>query len=195
MKIKHIASLLVAAALLCMTVPALAQDNPANYLMLKGGIYVPNEDFNLDPIIEDNRLNPGSGFNGEVAIGRYFAPFFAVEIGAGYFESDGTSPSSRLGELEVIPVVATGKLLLPIGPVEPYGLFGIGAYFTSLDFDETDSTRTTYGLHAGAGVNFNLTRNFFVGVEGRYLWAEPEFEGEDVPIDGFTGTGNLGFRF
>jgi hypothetical protein len=44
-------------------------------------------------------------------------------------------------------------------------------------------------------VNFNVTPNVFLGAEGRYLWAKPSFGGQDIKLDGFTVTGNLGFRF
>ncbi len=61
------------------------------------------------------------------------------------------------------------------------------------DFDAT--TKGVVGLHAGGGVNLDLTNNVFIGAEGRYLWAKPSFGGQDVKLDGFTVTGNLGFRF
>jgi hypothetical protein len=44
-------------------------------------------------------------------------------------------------------------------------------------------------------VNFNITQIVFLGVEGRYLWAKPSFSGDDIKLDGFTVTGDLGFRF
>ncbi len=44
-------------------------------------------------------------------------------------------------------------------------------------------------------MNLDLTNNVFIGAEGRYLWAKPSFGGQDVKLDGFTVTGNLGFRF
>ena len=56
------------------------------------------------------------------------------------------------------------------------------------------STEITYGLHAGAGVNFNLQDNLFVGLEGKYLWAEPSFGGQHIELDGFVTTAVIGFR-
>ena len=126
---------------------------------------------------------------------------FAVELGVGYFESKGSS-AAQAGEtkLQVVPVIATGKVLIPIGIFEPYGLFGIGAYFTKMDvegnvYNFNSSSTITYGLHAGAGINFNLTENFFLGVEGKYLWAKPSYGGQDVNLDGFVTTADIGFRF
>jgi opacity protein-like surface antigen len=57
------------------------------------------------------------------------------------------------------------------------------------------STKGTFGLHAGGGLNFNITPTVFLGAEGRYIWAKPSFGGQDIKLDGFTVTGNLGFRF
>ena len=31
--------------------------------------------------------------------------------------------------------------------------------------------------------------------EGRYLWANPSFDGEHIKLNGFTTTANLGLRF
>lgn len=170
---------------------------PSNYLVLKGGLYSPSDDFDL----QGQHFNRDDGFVAEIAYGHYFAPIFALELGAGYFESKATAavPAGET-KFKVVPVTLTGKLLFPIGPFEPYGEFGIGGYITETDLSGTvnqalDSTKSVFGLHAGAGVNFNITRNIFLGVEGRYLWAKPSWGGTDIKLDGFTVTADLGFRF
>jgi outer membrane protein W len=180
-----------------------AEDKPTNYLVLKGGIYSPSTSHDLDNFNggSTSHLDSKTGFAGEVAIGHYFLPFLAVELGGGYFESKG-SPAAEPGEakLKVVPAVATAKLLLPLGAFEPYGLFGAGAYITKLDLNGNTgsfhgSTEITYGLHAGAGFNINFTDRVFAGVEGKYLWVEPSFGGQHVRLDGFISTADLGFRF
>lgn len=170
---------------------------PSNYVVLKGGLYSPSDDFDL----EGQHFNRDDGFVAEIAYGHYFAPIFALELGAGYFESKATAavPAGET-KFKVVPVTLTGKLLFPIGPFEPYGEFGIGGYITETDLSGTvnqalDSTKSVFGLHAGAGVNFNITQNIFLGVEGRYLWAKPSWGGTDIKLDGFTVTADLGFRF
>jgi outer membrane protein W len=183
---------------------ASSEYKPANYVLLKGGMYSPSMSFDL------NNFNGGSttsfdsktGFAGEVAVGHYFLPMLAVELGAGYFQSKG-SPAAGPGDttLKVIPMVVTGKVLIPLGRIfEPYGLAGIGAYFTDLSTNANTgnlrgTTEVTYGFHAGAGFNINLHNHMFLGVEGKYLWAEPTFGGHHVPLDGFITTANIGFRF
>jgi len=177
-------------------------DKPSNYLMFKAGFYDPSHNFEIEGAGESGiDINAESGFNGEVALGHYFAPFLALELGAGYFENEGrTAEQTGRVRLNVVPVVLTGKLLAPLGRVEPYILGGIGAYLTDYDTEVSTSTvntntRLTYGLHAGGGINFDITHMFFVGAEARYLWSEPEFGGRDIRLDGFTATGDIGFRF
>lgn len=201
MKITSAVIPVITGALICVGVPAFAQ--PANYLEFKAGIYSPSDSHDLNDFNggSTTHLDSKSGFDGEIALGHYLLPQLAVELGAGYFESEG-SPAAEPGKikLKVVPVVATAKALLPLGRFEPYGLFGIGAYFTKLDVDGnvgnfSGSSQVTYGLHAGGGLNFNLTDTVFIGVEGKYLWAKPSYGGQDIKLDGFTTTADLGFRF
>jgi opacity protein-like surface antigen len=201
---KYLLLIVTTLAMIGIRSPASAIEYPANYLMVKGGIYSPSEshdirDFNGGGSL--SHMDSKNGFNGELAVGHYFLPVFAAELGVGYFESKG-SPAAEPGKtrLKVVPVVATAKALLPLGVVEPYGEFGIGAYFTEFDVEGnlgnfSGSSEVTYGLHAGAGVNFNLSETVFLGVGGRYLWAKPSFGGQDITLDGFTTTANLGLRF
>ncbi|MDD5286543.1 MAG: outer membrane beta-barrel protein [Desulfuromonadaceae bacterium] len=208
MKKTSILFLLLAVVLFGITSPVSAEEKPAsetasNYVLLKGGMYSPSMTFDL------NNFNGGTtshfdsktGFAGEVAIGHYFLPMLAVELAGGYFESKG-SPAAGPGDtkLRVIPMIATGKVLLPLGIFEPYGLAGIGAYFTNMEVSNNTgsvrgSTEVTYGFHAGAGFNINLHNHMFLGLEGKYLWAEPSFGGQHVQLDGFITTADIGFRF
>jgi outer membrane protein W len=171
--------------------------------LLKGGAYSPSESHDVDNFNggSTTHLDSKTGFAGEVAFGHYFLPMLAVEVGAGYFQSK-NSPEAQPGSsmLRVVPLVATGKVLLPLGIFEPYGLFGIGAYITDLDVHGNTgnfrgSTEITYGLHAGAGFNINFHKNMFAGLEGKYLWVEPSFGGQDIKLDGFVTTADIGFRF
>jgi outer membrane protein W len=191
------------------TTTSSSQEYPSNYVLLKGGMYSPSMSFDIDNAIGANtsvnngrvRMDSKTGFAGEVAMGHYFLPMLAVELGAGYFESKG-SPAAVAGEtkLRVVPLIATAKVFLPLGIFEPFGLAGIGAYITDLDVrinngNSHSSSEVTYGFHAGAGFNINFSKQIFAGLEGKYLWAEPSFGGDHVKLDGFITTANLGFRF
>lgn len=203
MKIRIVQFLIVTIALISMSSLASAEDKLTNYIMLKGGIYSPSMTFDLNNFNSGTttRLDSKTGFAGELAIGHYFTPMFALELGAGYFESDG-SPAAQPGEtkLRVVPLIATAKLFIPIGLFEPYGLAGIGAYISDLELEGNNtnfrgSTEITYGFHAGAGFNINFLKNMYAGLEGKYLWAEPSFGGQDVKLDGFIATANIGLKF
>jgi len=204
MKTTTILFLLFAVALIGITTPASAEEEkPNNYVLLKGGMYSPSSNFDLDNFNggSTSHFDSKTGFAGEVAIGHYFLPMLAVEMGAGYFESKG-SPAAEVGEtkLKVVPLVATGKAFFPLGIFEPYGLFGIGAYVTDMNVDGNTgnyrgTTVVTYGLHAGAGFNINFHDRMFAGLEGKYLWAEPTFGGHHIKLNGFITTADIGFRF
>lgn len=208
MKTKNILFMMLAIASIGTTSLASAEEKSApqkqaNYVMLKAGVYSPSESFDLSNFNGGmpTHLDSKTGFAGEVAIGHYFIPMVALELGAGYFESKG-SPAAEPGEakLKVVPIIATAKVFLPIGIFEPYGLAGIGAYITELDLDGntssfSGSSEVTYGLHAGVGLNVNFTKNMFAGFEAKYLWAEPSFGGQHIELDGFVTTADIGFRF
>lgn len=163
------------------------QDLP-NCFALKGGIYSPTGD--LDDADYD------TGFNGEIAYGRYFNPNFAMEIGAGYFKTD-TSLSGFdplvLGsfreedEIEVIPLTLTGKGIYPSENFELFAEFGIGVYFA--DFEgvlpsstlgtlRIDDDDTVFGVILGVGVSYNITSKAYLGIEAKYLATD------DVEIKG-----------
>ncbi len=189
--------LVLAIALTGIAPSAALAERPSSYLVLKGGYYNPSNSFDLDNV----HFNTKDGFVLEGALGHYFLPFLAIELGGGYLESktDASVPGAN-AKLKVVPVVATGKLLLPVGPIEPYGEFGVGVYILDLDISGTPSnfsgsTKAAFGYHAGGGVNIDLGPVIFLGAEGRYLWVEKSYGGQDIKLDGFTVTGDLGFRF
>jgi len=184
--------------------PSVALAEPlSNYVVFKGGYYSPNQDYSVNDFNTAGArsdLESKKGFNGEIAFGHYLAPIFGLEFGVGYFESTSSS-AIEPGEmkLKVVPVQLSAKLFLPLGVFEPYGEFGIGAYFTQLDVhgnlgNFSGSSEVTYGLHGGVGFNINFTDTFFLGLEGRYIKVKPEYGGQPIELDGYTATLNLGFR-
>jgi prepilin-type N-terminal cleavage/methylation domain-containing protein len=205
-KVFTLIELMIVVAIIGIAAPVSAAENPSNYVVVKGGIYAPSKTFDVRNINGGgiDRVDTKTGFDGEFAIGHYFLPVFATEMGVGYLESKG-SPAVSPGEtnLKVLPVLVTAKGLLPLGEIEPYCELGIGAYFTKLNVtgnlgNFSSSTKGAFGLHAGVGVNFNITEDVFLGVEGRYLWAKPSFSAsrvQDIDLGGFTLTADLGFRF
>jgi opacity protein-like surface antigen len=180
-----------------------------NYIVLKGGIFYPQGDVKeLD-----------TGFNGELAVGVQFSRFAAMEIGSGYFDlghaaraSFAGSNLSLNGNIYSIPLTITLKAILPLGRLDLYGLAGGGGYYlhangtvdTSFGRRSGAMDAAVAGGFLGAGIAYNFTREFFLGLEGKYLWtSNADFDihtaGEQVDtnfrIEGVQATVNLGFRF
>ena len=193
---------------------ASAAERLGSYVALKGGIYSPSASFDLGNVDIETTFegDTKTGVDGEIAIGHYFLPTLALELGVGYFNGTGSLEAPARGDVDfdVIPVILSGKALIPAGPVDPYGELGIGAYFTNVDVAgnlNTFSGTTTFGLHTGAGVNVNITQKVFLGVEGRYVWADPSFGDQKIKLNdaeyavngfklnGFTTTVAVGFSF
>lgn len=195
---------------------AMASGQVGNYVALKGGFYSPSATFDLGNIETSGGLQgtADTGVAGELAYGHYFSPSFALEVGVGYFRSKGTfaAPSAGGRELKfnVIPVIVSAKVFVPVGPVFPYGEAGLGAYFSEFDISDNANSfagTTTFGAHVGAGLNVDVSSHAFVGLEMRYVWDDPSFgdqqidlNGDDYALNGFnlngfTTTFVLGFGF
>jgi len=193
---------------------ASGQERPGTYLTLKGGSYSPSASFNLKNLNLETTFDAATktGVNGEIAIGHYFLPTLALELGVGYFKGKGSFATAppHLMDFNVVPVILSAKAFIPVGPVDPYGEVGVGAYFTRFDVTDNGATfkgSSTLGLHAGAGVNVSVTPVVFVGVEGRYVSANPSFGDQKIKLNdteyalngfklnGFTTTLAVGYRF
>jgi len=206
-----LSSLLLVAAL---APQAFGVERAQSYVALKGGIYSPSASFTIDNINVENTFDAETktGFDGELAFGHYFTPTLALELGVGYFKGTGNVESTPNYDLDynVVPILLSLKVLIPVGSVDPYGEVGLGAYFTSLDVEDNANSfsgNTTLGLHVGAGLNVNISPVVFIGVEVRYVWAEPSFGDESIDLNGdnyaldgfdlngFTTTLVLGYGF
>lgn len=182
-----------------------------DYFTFKGGIYSPRssdlEDFD-------------TGHSIEVAYGHYIKQDFAIEGAIGHLATEGTISGyisgwyfSEKDEISAIPITITGKFIFPTDGAdnELYGLVGAGLYYAkaktivyveSLGTDTDSDTITSFGFHIGMGLNINIENNMFIGLEGKYLWADTKFSGVlfGVPVeanadmDGIRFTGNIGFR-
>ena len=216
MRVKY---LILGSLMLTILIPryVLAEERYHNrhfYVTAKPGIYSPQTN-DLDGF--------DTGFNGEVAFGFQPSRYFAVELGSGYFNTDGAVTFSGTNfaerdklDLYIIPVTITAKLIIPFKKFEFFGLGGVGAYYVWGDMKakgtvdgisysaELDGSDVVFGGYVGLGVHYNITPRFFVGVEGKYLWtdrAEPEddFFDDDLGVrfklDGILATAVLGFRF
>ncbi|MFH2051987.1 MAG: outer membrane beta-barrel protein [bacterium] len=172
---------------------ATAAGRTGNYIALKGGIFAPSSDFDLGNINVEETFDADTqtGVAGEFVFGRSFSPSFALELGLGYFKSNGTIEDVAAAghdlDFNVIPLIVTAKAFIPAGSVYPYGEFGVGAYFSEFDVSDNVNTfegTTTFGVHAGAGVNVEVSSRVFVGLEARYVWNDPDFGGQEINLNG-----------
>ena len=182
--------------------PILGADaNPNNYVVGKIGFYTPTS---------SDLSGYDTGFNTEVAFGHYFTPNFALEGAIGYYQTKGDVIVVDQGflypadeKIEIMPVTLSLRVSIPITRLELYGIGGIGAYYIydriELKYDRyhdyISDDKTALGFHLGGGLNFNISRRFFVGVEVKYVWLNATLYGQDVNLGGVRGTGNFGFRF
>jgi outer membrane protein W len=172
---------------------ATAAGQTGNYIALKGGIYSPSKEFDLGHLNVDETFDAETqtGVAGEFAFGHYFSPSFALELGLGYFKSKGTVQDVAAAkhdlDFNVIPLLLSAKVFVPVGPVFPFGEFGVGAYFSEFDVSDNANSfsgTTTFGIHAGAGLNIDVSSRVFMGLESRYVWNDPDFGGQEIDLNG-----------
>lgn len=178
------------------------------YLNARVGAYMPQGE-DLDD------LGFGAGLAGELAVGRRFTPMFAAELGVGHFRSSSdaiTIFDPDVGDvsvdfdLAVTPILATAKLLLPAGALEPYALAGAGLYMAEMTGNASvggmsasvSDKDNVFGFHLGAGAAINVTPAASLGLELRYVIANAEFSDfydQSIGLEGLQISGGATFRF
>ena len=173
--------------------PSVAADTiPKQYLLLKLGVYSPQSD--------DMKVY-NDGFNGEIYYGRYFHQNFSSELGAGYFRSNSSDPSFNI---KVFDILYNIKGIYRIGRVELFAGPGVGLYFAkgyNPPFGTTSEWKAAFGYHLLAGCHVDVSKEWFVGIEGKYFWATtkdpmiPQGGSFGTHLDGLLGTATAGWRF
>lgn len=178
------------------------------YLNARVGAYMPQGE-DLDD------LGFGAGLAGELAVGRRFTPMFAAEVGVGHFRSSSdaiTIFDPDVGDvsvdfdLAVTPILATAKLLLPAGALEPYALAGAGLYLAEMTGKASvggmsasvSDKDNVFGFHLGAGAAIAVTPAASLGLELRYVIANAEFSDfydQSIGLEGLQISGGATFRF
>lgn len=186
-------SILLALSSVC---PLEAADAvPNQYLSLKLGGYFPQH---------KDMKDYNDGFNGEIYYGRFFHQNFASELGAGYFKSDSTD--TKLGDITIktFDILYNIKGVYRIGRAELFAGPGVGIYFVKgYEFNTGTATewKPAFGYHVLAGCNFDVTKEWFVGIEGKYFWATtkdpmiPQGGTFGTHLDGIMATATAGWRF
>ncbi len=161
------------------------------------------------------------GVNGSLSYGRYLFKYLVVEATIGGFvtgeEFEGNTSLAgdytRTDTIFVNTLLATVKGEWPIGPVRVFAGGGVGAYFLTLKSDmetdglgdfESSQSDSVIGVHGVAGAYYDITRRFFIGLEGMYYQTddiEIDERAATVPVhydgnlDGFSIAMTCGFKF
>ncbi len=194
----HYVRNLVAAVALVAASSAFAQSGGSSqtgsYLQLRLGVFMP-QGSDLDG------FENGFAFDG--AYGYRFHPNFAGEVGIGYLRSEASASAYGMtanATLSDLPITASLKCILPLGPVDLYALLGVGLHSFTFQASVTgvgsaSESSSAFGMHAGAGVAFPVTSSVSLGVDLRYLAAKPSFSGASLNFKGLVGSGALVYRF
>ena len=84
------------------------------------------------------------------------------------------------------PLTFGARLILPAPVFEPYVGLGLGIYFADLNEPGIDDSDTTIGGYGSIGLDAWLNPRMALNFEGKYHWVEPEFNGVDVDVSGWT---------
>jgi len=205
--------LTVAASLVSLGSAAAAPADYRNYGQIRLGL----NEFTGD--MDDADLDTGIDLG--VAYGRYLNRYLAIEAAVDFFGSDrdvrgstSTAGSYKSDDtVGVFAILATIKGEFPAGPLRFFGGGGVGFYVLALnseidtanlgDFDKNESDGV-FGVHVVAGVNYDITKRFFAGLQGLYRWTDEVDIDENVgtvpvrlegDLNGYTVNLTAGFRF
>lgn len=97
--------------------------------------------------------------------------------------------------VSLLPVTASLLFFLPINvSVNPYGMAGIGAYYTMYDYadeveqiDIADDTDFNMGYHLGFGMELAASENVSFNVDYRYLFLNPDTNEGSLEDTDFSG--------
>ena len=170
---------------------AAASDAYRNYGQLRLGM----NEFLGD--MDDADLDMGGDIG--AAYGRYLTPYLVLEAAVDFFGSDrdvrgstSTAGSYKREEsIGVMGLLATIKGDFPVGPLRIFGGGGVGFYMLFLNAEigttylgdlDTDEYDSVFGVHAVAGVTYDITQRFFAGLQALYRWTD------DIDIDETVGT-------
>lgn len=95
-------------------------------------------------------------------------------------------------ETKFVPVTGSLMFFIPIDGFAPYGLAGVGAYYTIYDSEDprTENWDPTFnfGYHLGFGLEIPFNDDVALNLDYRYIFLTPEGEGDDAPEDAdFSG--------
>jgi hypothetical protein len=137
---------------------------------------------------------------------RFPGPF-GVEGLADYRRTTYSAAGVDVLRIEQYPVQASAMIFILSGPVQPYILGGGGWYFTRATHLGPDvslgyKTESTFGAHAGGGVDFRIAKHVSIYADVRYVFLNvSSIQGiedryhNNPKADFWHGTTGLNFSF
>lgn len=132
---------------------------------------------------------------------RFRGEIIGAEFAAEYRGEQTYSVTGGDVNVSQLPVTASLMAYLPISPnIQPYGVAGLGGYYTFYDYEGTftsgSESELNLGYHLGFGLDLALTQNAAINVDYRYLYLDGE--NDNIPEKEYSGnviTGGLTFYF
>lgn len=200
-RIELLLGLLLSVALLLGAIDsAFAGDD---YFVIKGGYFSPNskdkglsgfeKDFNLEAAV-DFVLN--DNFSLEAGIGRYTTSRSDSKVV--YCTSSACiTPVNVDYDISVIPITLTAKAMKKLGKGKTKGYLGagVGYYMTTVKvhavgansgttYDSYSQDKEAIGMQAVGGLDFPINEDTSIGIELKWIQAEPKYSGSKVDIGG-----------
>ncbi|MDZ7692718.1 MAG: porin family protein [Balneolaceae bacterium] len=128
------------------------------------------------------------GAQARIRLGPVLGIEGSVDYRAGQeYEVAGQSVTTKF-----IPITGSLMFFVPIsGNIAPYGLAGVGAYYTIYDFEGTftdqNENNFNFGYHLGLGLEFPISSNAALNVDYRYLFLNPDDNEQSLEDADFSG--------
>lgn len=118
----------------------------------------------IDP--KDDRSRQFGGAQARLHLGPVFGIEASVDARRDRFEGD--------TKVWTVPVQLSALIyLIPDGPISPFLLAGPGWYYTKVEGPgDFKDTQHRFGLHAGGGLQWFVSRHVSIDGTYRYLWVE-----------------------
>lgn len=130
--------------------------------------------------------------------GKYFGGEFAAE-----YRGEQAYTTAGGSELTIRQIPITGSLMIfaPIAQnLAPYGLAGLGAYYTMYDYDggflnPGDDSEMKIGYHLGFGADVAISESAAFNIDYRYLFLDGSDDLSDKEFSGNVISAGLTFYF
>lgn len=132
---------------------------------------------------------------------RFRGKILGAELAAEYRGKQTYSITGGDVNVSQLPLTASLMAYLPIAPnFQPYGLAGLGAYYSFYDFESGlgsgSESEVDLGYHLGFGLDLPLSKNAALNVDYRYLFLDGSDDNiGDKEYSGNVLTGGLTFYF